>query len=512
MRIVHNSRGSCRSARRRLAAVLGAMLGAISSGCVVGPDFKAPATPTPSRYVSPNEGSARDDSGAPSAPTQTLALGERVEGQWWALFESSDVNLLVSQAISGSPTLESATAKLAQAREAVVRASGALYPQVDFNAGVARERVSASEFGLNANAFPLPPNFNLFQVGAGAGYSLDVFGGTRRRIEQQAALADVQRNELVAAYLSVTGNTVLQAIQLATARAQLGALADTLDLDRQNLDLVRKERRAGTVPDSDVIVAESQLAQDETLRPALEQQLSVARHTLAVLVGRAPGDWAPPDLELAALTLPHELPVSLPSQLVHQRPDIQAAEAQLHAASAQIGIATAQLYPSINLSADAATTALEGGQLFNSAGLIWSLAAGLTEPVFDGGMRRAERRAALAGFKASAADYKQTVVLAFSQVADILQALNYDARLVDTQQHALDLATSSVHLQQISYSRGGTGLINLIDAQRQYQQALSGRIRAQSLQLQDTVQLLVATGAGWWNGEPADTAHPARRP
>jgi NodT family efflux transporter outer membrane factor (OMF) lipoprotein len=417
-------------------------------------------------------------------PEQTVAIGEKVAVDWWMLFRSPDLDQMVQQALAGSRTLESAKARLIQAREAVAVSSSALYPQVGLTAGVAREKVSATEFGLGPEAFPLPPNFNLFQVGPTASYTLDLFGGARRRIEQQSALAEFQRDQLAAAYLTLTGNTVTQAIQVATIRGLLQAVGDILDIDRENLDLVRKERRAGTVPDSDVVLAESQLAEDETLQPGLEQQ---------------PGDWSPPDFDLAELTLPEQLPVSLPSELVHQRPDIQAAEAQLHAASAEIGIATAQLYPAITLSAGASTSALAAGQLFDSAGLVWSIAAGLTQPLFDGGMRRAERRAALAAFKASAADYQQTVLQAFGQIADILQALTHDAHLLAAEQHALDMASESVRLQRISYSEGGTGILNLLDAQRQYQQALLAYTRAQAMRYQDTIQLLVAMGGGWWN-------------
>jgi NodT family efflux transporter outer membrane factor (OMF) lipoprotein len=259
------------------------------------------------------------------------------------------------------------------------------------------------------------------------------------------------------------------------------------------------------VPDSDVVSAETQLAEDETLLPAYELQLSAAKHALAVLVGRPPGDWSAPDFDLSAFLLPTRLPLTIPSQLVRQRPDIQAAEAQLHAASAEIGIATAQLYPSISLSGGITSSALQAHELFNPAGLVWSIAAGLTEPVFDGGMRRAQRRAALAAFKASAADYQQTVLAAFEQVADVLQALASDTRLLSAQQHALDLATESVRLQRISYTRGGTGLINLLYAQRQYQQALLGYSRAQAKRYQDTTQLLVAMGGGWWNPDTSST-------
>lgn len=471
--------------------VVGVLLASALSGCVVGPNFNSPAPPATTRYDSPGE-----------TPPQAIQFGEKVPIDWWTLFQSPDLDRLVQQAVAGSFTLESATARLAQARQAIDVASSALYPQVGLNAGAAREKVSATEFGLSANAFPLPANFNLIQLGASANYALDIFGGARRGIEQQAALADFQRDELDAAYFTLTGNTVSQAIQIAATRVQLQVVSDTLDIDRQNLDLVRKERQAGAVPDSDVVIAESQLAQDETLKPGLEQQMSAAKHALAILLGRAPGDWAAPDFDMASLTLPEQLPVSLPSELVRQRPDIRAAEAQLHAASAQIGIATAQLYPAITLSSGVSTSALDGGSLFNPAGLVWSIAAGLTQPIFDGGMRRAQRRAALAAFKASAADYQQTVLLAFAQVADSLQALSNDAHLLAAQQRALDTASESVRLQRISYTRGGTGLLNLLDAQRQYQQARLGFVRAQGQRYQDTIQLLVAMGGGWW-GEKA---------
>jgi NodT family efflux transporter outer membrane factor (OMF) lipoprotein len=487
------------------ARTIGVVLALALSGCVVGPDFKPPAPPSTTRYISPDEIKAPDGDAGPAAPRQTIELGERVAGDWWTLFRSPDLDLLVKQAVAGSRTLESAKARLAQAREAIVAASSALYPQVGLNASAAREKVSATEFGLGPNAFPLPPNFNLFQVGPSASYALDIFGGTRRGIEQQSALADFQHDQLDAAYLTLTGDTVTEAIQVAAVRAQLKAIGDILEIDRHNLDLVRKERQAGTVPDSDVVIAESQLAQDETLEPGLAQQLSAVKHALAVLLGRAPGDWLAPDFDLASLTLPIQLPVSLPSELVHQRPDILAAEAQLHAASAQIGIATAQLYPAIILSGGVTTSALDAGSLFNPAGLVWSIAAGLTQPIFDGGMRRAERRAALAAFKASAADYQQTVLLAFGQIADILQALTNDARLLAAQQHALAMASESVRLQRISYTRGGTGLLNLLDAQRQFQQARLGYVRAEAQRYQDTIQLLVAMGGGWWDANLSAT-------
>jgi NodT family efflux transporter outer membrane factor (OMF) lipoprotein len=496
--------------RRSRARLIASMLALAMSGCAaVGPNFKPPPAPPTVRYTPPDEATAPDPD---AEPAQTIALGEKVTADWWTLFRSTDLDGLVKQAIARSPTLESAKARLAEAKEGVVEARSALYPQVGLNASLAGEKQSAAAFGLQPNVFPLPASFELFQFGPSVSYTLDVFGGTRRRIEQRAALADYQRDQLDAAYLMLTGDTAAQAIQVASVRAQVKAVSDILDIDQQNLGLVRKERDAGAVPDSDVVAAETQLATDETLRPGLDQQLSAAKHALAVLTGRAPGDWSPPDFDLSTLTLPSRVPVSLPSDLVHQRPDILAAEASLHASSAQIGIATAQLYPQITLSAGISASSLDGGALFSPAGLVWSVAGGLAQPLFDGGLRQAQKRAALAAFKASAADYQQTVLLSFGQVADTLQALVHDASLLAAQQHALDLAAESERLQRLNYSGGGVGLLELLDAERQYQQARLGYVRAQALRYQDTIQLLMAMGGGWWGADLAMTDSNDRPP
>jgi len=477
------------------------MLTMVVSGCTVGPDFRPPDAPATTRYTTPGESRARAADAGTAVPRQIVLLGDKVTSDWWTLFRSPDLDRLVKRSIADSPTLEAAKARLAAAREAVTATTGALYPQIGFSASATREKVSAATFGLHPDAVPLPPNFNLFQIGPTVSYALDIFGGTRRQIEQAAASADVQLDALDAAYLALTGNVVIEAVDVAAIRGQQKALSDTLEIDRENLSLVQRERKAGTVPDSDVITAESQLATDETQLPGLDQQLSVATHALAVLLGRAPGDWSPPNFDLATLTLPDRLPVSLPSELVHQRPDIQAAEARLHAASAQIGVATAQLYPSITLSGAVGVAGLDGGHLFDPAGLVWSVAAGLTQPIFDGGTRQAERRAALALFKAAAADYQQTVLQGFGQVADILQALAHDADLLAAQQHALDIATEAVRLQRIDYANGGIGILGMLDAQRQYQQARLGYVRAEAQRYQDTIQLLVAMGGGWWGAD-----------
>ncbi|HEY2048523.1 MAG TPA: efflux transporter outer membrane subunit [Caulobacteraceae bacterium] len=494
--------------RAARAPVIAAALLAVA-GCAVGPNFKPPATPTQTHYLPPSEQAPSAPSGQATPPAQTVELGAQVTADWWTLFQSAPMDSLVRQAIAGSPTLDSARARLAEANETVRVARSALSPQVGFTASEGEEKYSASAFGLAPNVFPLPSHFNLFQLGPNASYHIDAFGGVHRQIEAKAALADYQHDQLDAAYLTLTGETVSEALQVAAARAQLQAATEIVALDKQNLDLVRRSREAGEAPDSDVVLSQSQLAADETLSPPLEQELDVARHALAVLTGRAPSDWSPPDFDLDALTLPQTLPVSLPSELVHHRPDIMAAESQLHAASAQIGVATARLYPDITLNAGISAASLNAGALFDPSGLVWSVAAGLTQPVFDGGMRRAERRAALDDFKATAADYRQTVLRAFEDVADILRALDHDGSLLAAQQRALASATESVRLQQINYQGGGTGLLSLIDAQRQYQQARLGYARALAARYQDTARLLIAMGGGWWGPTGADATRVA---
>jgi NodT family efflux transporter outer membrane factor (OMF) lipoprotein len=489
---------------------------AVLSGCAaVGPDFKAPPPPTSTGYLPASETArtARDTARVgPPAQSQSVALGETVTAAWWTLFRSPQLDGLVRDAIAGNRSLESARQRLIQAREVLTQARGALYPQASLGAAETEEKVSAAAFGLSPQVFPLPPNFNLFQVGPTASYALDLFGGTRRQIERSAALAEYQADQLDGAYMTLTGDAVTEALEIAALRAELDAVEDILAIDRQNAELVSTEGRVGEAPESDLVIARGEVAADETLKPALEQQLSVARHALAVLTGRAPGDFSPPDFDISALTLPDSLPVSLPSELVHRRPDIMAAEAELHAASAAVGVATAQLYPAITLTASGEASALNGGALFSTDGLVWSVAAGITQPVFDGGVRRAQRRAALAAFKASAADYQQTVLAAFGQVADLLQALSHDADLVAGQQRSLDLAAESVRLQRIAYTRGGSGVLSLLDAERQYQRARLGFVQAQGRRYLDTAQLLVAMGGGWWGGDSSPAAAAAKFP
>ena len=283
---------------------------------------------------------------------------------------------------------------------------------------------------------------------------------------------------------------------IASTRAQIQAVAELIAEDREDLRLVSTAFDNGSVSKVDVLTAQAQLASDETLSPPLYQQLDAARHAMSVLIGRAPAEWVPPDLDLSELTLPRELPVSLPSELVHRRPDIQAAESQLHAATAAVGIATANLYPQITLTASGGQQALAGtgARFFDGSSTAWSLISGVTAPLFDGGTLRAERRAAIAELHASSERYQQIVLDSFAQVADVLEALRHDSETLAAQSHALTVSQSSLQLARESYSAGNSGILQVLDAQRQHQQAELGFIRAQAQQFLDTIELFLALG------------------
>jgi NodT family efflux transporter outer membrane factor (OMF) lipoprotein len=490
---------------RRAGSVFAALL---LAGCAVGPDFVRPTPPKAQAYTA---------TAMPAALTpgfgeanQRLATGQTITADWWRLFHSPPLDAVLTEAIAGNQNLAAADATLAQAREAVNQARAAFYPQVDFALSARREQTTSagrSTSGHSSHGGSTEIS-DLYSLGPSVSYSPDVFGLTRRQVEQQQALAQSQAYQLAAAYLTLTGNAVSQAINIASARLQIKATEDIINDDQQNLNLVQAKFRAGKAARNDVLVAESQLANDRTLLPPLRQQLSVAEHALAVLTGKSPAQSGAMEFELAGFTLPAELPVSLPSQLVRQRPDILAAEANLHAASAAVGVATAQLYPTITLSASFGFEANDLGNLFQGSSEIWSLVSGLTAPIFHGGALRAQQRGALDALRASLATYQQTVLTAFGQVADTLRALANDADLVGAGRHALDVANASLALQRLSYTAGKSDLIQLLDSQRLYQQARLGFARDQAQRFQDTAQLFVAMGGGWWASKDLNTGEP----
>ncbi|MFI4980091.1 MAG: efflux transporter outer membrane subunit [Nevskiales bacterium] len=464
---------------------------ALLAACTVGPDYQRPQAPDTQAYTNEALTSLQDGSG------QQLAAGQNPDAAWWTGFHSADLDATMRQAVAGNHNLAAAQATLAQARETVNAAAGALYPQVGLDAGAGRQKYGAQFSG--AQVFPA---FTYYSVGPSVSYLVDYTGGQRRAVEQRQAQADYQTFQLQAAYLSLTGNVAQQALAIASARAQIAAAEQLLEEDRKNLSLVQSAFAAGSVTRVDVLSAQSQLANDQTLLPPLRQQLSVARHALSILAGKAPADWVPPDFELKQLQLPQTLPLSLPSELAHRRPDILAAEAQLHAATAAVGVATSNLYPQINLTASVGQQSTSLSHLFDASSTAWGLAAGLTAPLFDGGTLRAQRRGAQDAAKAALDSYEQTVLQSFGQIADVLTALDHDAEQLGAQKNALDSAEASLGLTRQSYTVGNVGVLQVLDAERQYQQARLGYVRAEAQRYQDTAQLYLALGGS----TPADAA------
>ncbi len=485
---------------RRAAPVVSALAAAaLLGGCSVGPNFHRPAAPAASTYRPAGESSPVDAAAASAqrrAPAtgpyaQRILLGAPAAPEWWTLFDSPQLDDLIRRAVADNRDLAAAKATLAQARELVAAQTGQRYPQIGLQAGAGRQQYGKQFLG---SLIPSVAPFTYESFGAAVSYTLDYDGAIARSIEQQEALEQYQRSELQAARLTLTGDVASEAVIIAATREQIRAAAELLAEDRDNLRLVRTAFANGSVSKLDVLTARSQLASDQTLLPPLYQQLAMARHALAVLLGRPPADWSQPDLELADIRLPRELPVSVPSQLVRRRPDILAAQAQLHAATAAVGVATANLYPQIALSATLGQQALTPAKLFDASSTAWSLIAGLTQPLFDGGTLRAERRAALDALQASAARYQQVVLDSFGQVADLLDALDHDAQLVAAQANARDTSQASLELARQSYQAGNSGLLQVLDAQRERQRAQLGLLQAQSRQYLDTIQLLLAVG------------------
>jgi len=458
----------------RTAAAAASML---LSACMVGPDFEKPAAPVSQHY----DAQAEQQLGGAGAPAgaQHVDLDQKLDGDWWSAFGSAKLDQVMRKAIDGNLDLEAADATIAQAGEGVAAARGGLSPQVDFGAQALRQRA----VGQPGPAFI----GNLYTFGPQVSFDFDVFGGTKRLIEEQAALADLQKHQYDAAYLVVTGDVATQAFLLASAKAQMDAVQILLADDRKNLELVRGAHQYGSATQVDIALATTQLAQDENLLPPLAQQRDTARHALSALAGKGPADWVAPDFDLSDFELPPNLAVTLPSELARERPDILAAEAQLHATSSAVGVATADLYPHLDLSASLS-------QAGPGLGTLWGVAAGLSAPIFHGGSLEANRRASIDGYKASLAVYQQTVVKSLTQVADVLQAINHDTEEYQGQERALNAAEVNLRLNREGYRAGEISVLQVLDAERSYQQALIGQIRAKTALYLDTAQLSVALG------------------
>jgi NodT family efflux transporter outer membrane factor (OMF) lipoprotein len=468
---------------RGLALLLAAWL---VNGCATGPRYTRPEDPAQTDYI--KHADSPPSAGTEGAGGPHVSLGSGPPDQWWTLLGSPEIDRLVRQALQNNQSVASAQAHLAAARARLRAAHGAQYPQLDVAAGAQRTRFGATVLGPLAKDFP---PFSAYAAGAAVSYDFDVFGGIRSGVDEAAAAAQYQSARLSAVALTVSGNVAIEALQIATVRAQIRVVGQIVSDDEHLLGLVRGAFEAGAVSQMDVLSAQSQLDHDRTLLPPLRQQLSEGQDALADLIGAVPADGPPTETDLESLSPPDDLPLALPSELVRRRPDIEAAESQLHAAGAAVGVATAAMYPHFTLNARLAGEGLLDGGPSETA---WNLLGGVTAPIFHGGSLSAERRAAQADYQAAFATYQQTVLDAFSQVAASLQALGNDADSLTTQQRALDSARASLALTRQAYAAGNAGYVQVLDAERLHSQAQLGRAQADGQRYIDMVKLLLAAG------------------
>lgn len=475
--------------RPRPRALMLLALGSQLAGCAVGPDFHSPAAPagatfpaTPATTVS-----SRTTAGA----AQTLLQGRDIPGDWWKLFGSPEIEALVSRALAANPDLAAAQATLRQARENTRAGEGSFFPSVTASLSSSRQRQAIPGAGTRL--------YSLTTGSLDVSYTLDAFGGISREVEQLGAQAQYQRYQLEAAYLSLSSNLVAALLTEAALKAQVDTTEQLIKLYADALDITRRRFALGGVSQADVLQQQASLAAEVATLPGLQKQYAQQRNLVARYLGGLPGAYTAPTLDLAKLTLPTELPVSLPSQIVRQRPDILAYEALLHAATANLGIATANLYPHFTLSASYGRTGSDLSKLFTPAGLIWSVAGAIAQPIFEGGTLRARQRAAKAAMQAAAAQYSSTLNTAFQNVADALVAIEADARTLRAQAAAERTAAASLGVARSQFAAGAASTLTLLQAQQTYQTAKLQLVTAQAARFTDTVALYQALGGGWWN-------------
>ncbi len=477
----------------RLALALGVALGI--SGCAVGPNFHPPAAPEDAAYYSGALPVRTASSNVLAGGAQFFHPGAELTGEWWTLFHSDPLDRMIDDALHANPDLAAAQAALREANENVYAAQGALFPSADVSFQPERTRISGAEFGEPG----LSATLSLVTASVNVSYAPDVFGGTRRQIESLAAQADDQRFQLEATYLTLTSNLVVAAVQEASLRGQIQATRDIIQLQSEQLDVVQRQFELGGAAKSDVLSQQATLTATEATLPPLQKQLAQTRDQLAALLGRFPNQQPAARFELTSLRLPADLPVSLPSQLVTQRPDIRAAEAALHAASANVGVAIANELPQFTITGQYGSESLGFTNMFTPATAIWSIAGGVTQTLFDAGQLLHKKRAAVAAFDQAAAQYRSTVIKAFQNVADTLHALQSDANALRSQATAEQTAAASLDLAQDQYRLGAIAYLTLADAQRTYQQARINLVQAQANRYADTAALFQALGGGWWH-------------
>lgn len=480
--------------RGRFAALAAcAVLPALAGCASVGPDFQRPVAPSDRAYTP--EGPARTAVAAGQA--QRFVEGQAVAPDWWRALDCPALDGVVGQALAYNPGLEAAEATLRQSQDSLRAGYGVFFPQVDAKAGASRQLSNQAPGVLPSSTF------NLFSLSGTVSYAIDLWGGSRRQVEALGAAVDAQRWALAGARTMLAANVVDAMIAQAAYRDEIDATAATLVVLREQVKIANAQAEGGAAPYANVLSLESQVAATEATIPPLQEKIDQAADLLAALTGTTAARWRAPSVALNDLHLPQDVPLTVPSQLVRRRPDILIAEAQLHAANAAIGVATAAMLPNLTLSANFGTNATAGDSLFSPASSFWSLGAGLTQPIFHGGALYYQRKAAMDARDAAAADYRQTVLASFQQVADTLRGLGHDADALAAQTEAVETAERALRLIQANYQAGIGTYLQVLVADGQYLQARSGYVQAAAQRLQDTVAMYVALGGGWTDATPA---------
>jgi NodT family efflux transporter outer membrane factor (OMF) lipoprotein len=482
--------------KSRLAPFIAMSVSLFISGCAVGPKFKRPTPPDVPGYTPTPISTTSSTPDAAGGEAQRLLEGSDIPGEWWTLFRSKPLSDLIERSLKANPGLKAAQAVLLVARENVLAQRGAYYPSITGGFSATRAK-SASDLSPVTNTSAL--NYSLYTPQVSVSYVPDVFGLNRRTVESLGAQEQQARFALAATHITLSANVAAGAIQEASLRGQIEATRQMIAINTDMLEILRNQFAAGYVSRLDVAAQESQLAQIAATLPPLLKQLAQQRDLLAVLSGGFPSQDLPEKFELSNLQLPQELPVSLPSQLVEQRPDVRQAEENLHSASAQIGVAVANRLPSFALTADAGSMAVTLGRMFAGGNGFWDLGASVTQPIFDGGTLLHRERAARAAYDQTAEQYRGTVLTAFQNVADTLNALQQDADGLKAAADAKDAAGVTLDLAKKQYETGYANYLALLNAEQTYQEAVINLVQAQANRYTDTAALFQALGGGWWN-------------
>jgi NodT family efflux transporter outer membrane factor (OMF) lipoprotein len=468
----------------------------LSCGCAVGPNFKKPAPPQVSGYTREPLTTTAATVNVSGGDAQHFASGLDVSADWWTLFHSTTLTGLIEQSLANNPDLKSAQAALTVAQENVLAQRGVYLPSVSGSFAASRQRQSGQIAPtLNSNAFL----YNLFTPQVSVSYMPDVFGLNRRTTESLKAQEQEVRFQMIAAYTTLTDNVVATAVQQASLQLQIEATHQLIDINTNMLGILRYQFDRGYASRLDVAAQESQLAQTAATLPPLIKQSVQLSDLLAVLAGKFPNEAGGEELQLSSLQLPQELPVSLPSELVEQRPDVRQAEANLHDASAKIGISIANRLPSFLLTANAGSTAAAWNQLFTGGTGFWGVGAEVTAPLFQGGTLLHQERAAKAAYVQASEQYRSTVLAAFQNVADALTALQQDAEALKAAAAAVDAAKVTLDLAQLQLKDGYAGYLSVLSAEQAYQQSVISLAQAQANRYADTAALFQALGGGWWH-------------